>query len=257
MDPFAPIAGLSIDRYADLSADVAAARGDALKIGEALGKAGVSAADWEMANAGWSARLADPVLGLPLAGQFEARYHAALDRLLGPPPDVPPEDFAAMLGEALMGGLPSMGQRRGVNPLAWSRISYRHRSALASDPARLTACLALAGQIAERRLAGAIPAGAAAAAQSPPAGRGFEQDATHAAKAVGKAVVSGLDAFGSALDQMGKSLMGPSVGARVVVHWSDGNKYPGTVAQVGKAQYLVTMADGAQHWIPEAFVKPA
>lgn len=258
MDPLAPIAGLSIDRYADLSADVAVARGDALRIGEALGRAGVSAADWEMAHAGWSARLADAVLGLPLAAQFEARYHAALDRLLGPPPDVPPEDFAAMLGEALMGGLPAMGQRRGVSPLAWSRISYRHRSALAAEPARLTAILALAGQIAERRLAGAIPAGAPAAAGAPgaPTDRVFEQDATVAAKAVGKAVVSGLGALGSALDGVGKSLIGSKVGDRVIVHWSDGNKYPGTVAQVGKGQYFVTMADGAQHWIPEAFVKP-
>jgi hypothetical protein len=253
MDPFTPIAGLSIDRYADLSADVAAARGDALKIGEALGKAGVAAADWTLASSGWSARLADPVLGLPLAGQFEARYHAALDKLLGPPPDVPPEDFAAMLGEALMSGLPAMGQQRRVDPIAWSRISYRHRSALASDPARLTACLALAGQIAERRLAGAVPAGT-----SPPTrtDNPFEQDAAVAAKAVGKAVVSGLGAFGSALDQVGKSIMGSKVGEKVIVHWSDGNKYPGVVAQVGKGQYHVTMSDGAQHWIPEAFVKP-
>lgn len=253
MDPFAPIAGLSLARYADLSADVAVARGDALKIGEALGKAGVTAADWERAHAGWSARLADPVIGLPIAVQFEARYHDALDKLLGPPPDVPPEDFAAMLGEALMAGLPAMGKRRGVDPLAWSRISYRHRSTLASEPERLTACLALAGQIAERRLAGAVPAGAPPTRTDHP----FEKDATVAAKAVGKAVVSGLDAVGSVLDQVGKSIMGSKVGDRVLVHWSDGNKYPGVVAQVGKGQYQVAMADGTQHWIPEAFVKPA
>jgi hypothetical protein len=254
MDPSAPIAGLSIDRYAEVSAAVTAARGDALKIGEALGKAGVPAADWAQAHAGWSARLADPVLGLPLAGQFEARYHAALDKLLGAPPDVPPEDFAAMLGEALMSGLAAMGQRRGIDPVAWSRISYRHRSALASDPARLTACLALAGQIAERRLAGAVPAGGAPPTRTD---HPFEQDATVAAKAVGKAVVSGLGAFGNALDQVGKSIMGSKVGDRVLVHWSDGNKYPGVVAQVGKGQYQVTMSDGTPHWIPEAFVKPA
>lgn len=255
MDPLSPIAGVSLDRYADLSAEVAAARGDSLKVGEALGRAGVSAADWDVAHAGWSARMADPVYGLPLAEPFETRYHAALDKLLGPPPDVPPEDFAAMFGEALMGGLPAMGQRRGVSPLAWSRIWHRHRTALVSEPARLAIVLALAMQIAERRLAGAVPVGASA----PPGAakeRAFEQDASVAAKAVGKAVVSGIGAFGSALDAMGKSLMGPTVGARVIVHWSDGNKYPGTVAQVGKGQYLVTMGDGAQHWIPEGFVKP-
>lgn len=245
MDPFAPIVGLSLEKMAEVSAHVAAARGDAGKIADALAKAGVPADDWEQANAGWSARLADPVFGLPLAVPFETRYHAVLDQLLGPPPDVPPEDFAAMLGEALMGGLPAMGQKRGVDPVAWSRISYRHRSALASEPARLTACLALAGQIAERRLSGTASG----------AGRAFEQDASVAAKAVGRAVVSGLDAFGSALDAVGKSILGHKVGDRVTVQWSDGKKYPGTVAQVGKGQYQVTMADGALHWIPEAYVK--
>lgn len=258
MDPFEPIAGVSIDRYGELSAEVAVARGNAIKIGEALGRAGVAAEDWERAHAGWSARLADPALGISIAGKFESAYHAALDRLLGPGPDVPAEDFAIMLAEALVGGLPVMGQRRGIDPLAWSRISYRSRAALAADPARLAACLALAGQIAERRLAGAVPtAGPTAAA--PPGGskdRAFEKDATVAAKAVGKAVVSGFDAVGSALDVVGKSLMGLGPGDRAIVHWSDGNKYPGTVAQVGKNQYLVTMQDGSQHWIPEPFVKP-
>jgi hypothetical protein len=260
MDPFAPVSGLSIERYAELSAEVSAARGDPLKIAEAIGRAGVSAADWERAQAAWPARLADPAIGLALAGPFESHHHAVLDRLLGPAPDVPLEDFAAMLGEALAAGRPAMAQRRGMDALAWSRTSYRSRAALAADPGRLLACLALAEQVAQRRLAEAIPVGPAApapaAADAPnDRSRVFDQDASVAARAVGKAVVSGFDAFGSALDSMGKSLLGPSVGTRVLAHWSDGNKYPGTVAQIGKGQILVTMADGSQHWIPEAFVK--
>lgn len=246
MDPFAPVSGMTVEKYADLSAEVASHRGDALKVGEALGKAGISAADWAQVHAGWSARLVDPALGAAVAGAFEARYHAALDRHLGAPPDVPPEDFATMLGEALMGGLPSMGQSRKIDPLTWSRISYRARTAAAGEPGRLKALLAVAEQIAERRLSGAVPL--------PPV-KTFEQDATVAAKAVGKAVMSGLGAFGSALDSMGKQLLSHPVGAAVVVTWSDGKKYPGTVAQIGKGQYYVTMGDGSQHWIPEGFVK--
>lgn len=246
MDPFAPVSGMTVEKYADLSAEVASHRGDALKVGEALGKAGISAADWAQVHAGWSARLVDPALGAAVAGAFEARYHAALDRHLGAPPDVPPEDFATMLGEALMGGLPAMGQSRKIDPLTWSRISYRARTAAAGEPGRLTALLAVAEQIAERRLSGAVPL--------PPV-KTFEQDATVAAKAVGKAVMSGLGAFGSALDSMGKQLLSHPVGAAVVVTWSDGKKYPGTVAQIGKGQYYVTMGDGSQHWIPEGFVK--
>jgi hypothetical protein len=190
----------------------------------------------------------DPVLGAAVAEAFEKRYHAALDKALGAPPDVPPEDFAAMLGEALMSGLPAMGQSRRVDPLTWSRISYRARSAAAAEPGKLTALLAVAEQIAERRLSGAVP--------QPPT-KAFEQDATVAAKAVGKAVLSGLGAFGSAIDSVGKQLLSHAVGSAVVVTWSDGKHYPGTVAQIGKGQYQVTMGDGSQHWIPEAFVKSA
>ncbi|MFO0589752.1 MAG: hypothetical protein U0441_19590 [Polyangiaceae bacterium] len=248
MDPLTPVSGVSLEKFADVSADVAVTRGDPIKIGEALGKASVSSDDWALAHAGWSERLADPAIGAAIAGPFEVRYHAALDKLLGPPPDVPPEDFAAMLGEALMQGLPAMGQSRRVDPLTWSRISFRARAAAAAEPGRLVALLALAQQIAERRLSGAVP--------EPPA-KAFEQDATVAAKAVGKAVLSGLGAFGSAVDSLGKQLLSHSVGAPVLVTWSDGKKYPGTVAQVGKGQYQVTMADGSQHWIPEAFVKSA
>lgn len=249
MDPLAPISGLSLEKYADLSAEITVARGDALKVGEALGRAGVPAADWERAHAGWSARLADPAIGTAVAAPFEDRYHAALDKLLGPTPDVPASDFAAMLGEALMYGLPGMGQRRGIDPVAWSRISHRWRSELSADPKRLGACLALAGQIAERRLSGSVPV-----PSNDPA-RAFDRDATVAAKAVGKAVVSGLGAFGSALDSVGKSILGPSVGSRVTVQWSDGKHYPATVAQTGKGQVLCTMKDGSQHWIPDEFVK--
>lgn len=247
MDPLSPVSGVSLERYAEISADVAAARGDAAKVAEALKRGGLSQADWDLSHAGWSARLADPVMGAQIAGAFEAKYHAALDKLLGPAPDVPPEDFAMMLGEALMGGLPSMGQSRRIDPLTWSRISFRGRTAAAAEPGRLAALMAVSGQIAERRLSGA--------AKAPPPAKAFEQDASVAAKAVGKAVLSGLDAFGSALDSVGKSLLTHSVGAAVVVTWSDGKKYPGTVAQIGKGQYYVTMADGSQHWIPEAFVK--
>lgn len=261
MDPLAAVSGFSLERYAELAAEVSAARAEPVKVAEALGRAGVSAVDWELIHAAWSARLADPALGLSLTGPFESHYHAALDKLLGPGVEVSSETFATMLGEALAFGLPAMAQRRGLDPLAWARTSYRSRAALAADPARLDACLALAEQIAQRRLAETIPVAAAPAPAPAAAGatndrvRGFDKDATVAAKAVGKAVLSGFDAFGSALDSVGKSLLGPGVGDRVLVQWSDGKQYGGTVAQVGKGQILVTMVDGTQNWIPEAFVK--
>jgi hypothetical protein len=255
MDPFTPVAGVSLERYAALSAEVAVARGDGPRIATILGNDGISAADWEQAQAGWAARLSNPAMGLSIAVRFEALHHEALDRLLGPAPDVPPDDFAAMWSEALAVGLLAMWQARRLDPISWSRISHRARTALAAEPARLAASLAMAQLAAERRIAG--PAAPAAAAQpgAKPTGQTFDQDASVAAKAVGKAALSGFAAFGAAVEGLGRQVLGPNVGAAVLVQWSDGKKYPGTVAKVGKDQLLVTMADGSQHWVPDGFVK--
>lgn len=85
----------------------------------------------------------------------------------------------------------------------------------------------------------------------------IEKQAEQALHSVGGAMSSGFKELGSALDSFGKSLTKPKVGSRVLVAWSDGNRYPGTVAAVGQGQYLVTMGNGQQHWIPEAYVKTA
>jgi hypothetical protein len=82
----------------------------------------------------------------------------------------------------------------------------------------------------------------------------FDQQATNAANEVGKAAVLGFNALGSAFSSFGSAVSGFSVGARVMVTWSDGNRYPGTIAAVGQNQYLIHMSDGKQHWIPANFV---
>ena len=38
-------------------------------------------------------------------------------------------------------------------------------------------------------------------------------------------------------------------GKMVLVQWSDGNRYAGTVLQVAGAQVLVTFPNGQQHWV--------
>jgi len=49
---------------------------------------------------------------------------------------------------------------------------------------------------------------------------------------------------------------GYAPGARVVVTWSNGQRYPGTVQQVSGAQCLVVFPDGQQHWIEMQYVAP-
>lgn len=62
------------------------------------------------------------------------------------------------------------------------------------------------------------------------------------------------DALGNLFGGVAKAIAPPSVGANVMVQWSDGKRYPGVVAQVAPGQYLVKMGDGQQHWIPSAYV---
>jgi len=43
-------------------------------------------------------------------------------------------------------------------------------------------------------------------------------------------------------------------GTMVLVHWSDGNRYPGTVLQASGAQLLVAFPNGQQHWVDVRYV---
>ena len=43
-------------------------------------------------------------------------------------------------------------------------------------------------------------------------------------------------------------------GALVLVHWSDGNRYPGTVLQSAGTQLLVSFPNGQQHWVDVKYV---
>jgi len=104
----------------------------------------------------------------------------------------------------------------------------------------------------------AVPAVVPAPAHVQPAhvqpAKSLEQEASEAAHAVGGVLKNGFNKLGGALDAFGKSLNKPTSGSHVFVTWSDGNKYPGMVTEVGQGQYLVTMSDGRQVWIPEAYI---
>lgn len=52
---------------------------------------------------------------------------------------------------------------------------------------------------------------------------------------------------------------GLAPGAQVLVQWSDGQRYPGTVRDVNPQQQQVHVAfpNGASHWVPLQYVSPA
>ncbi len=43
-------------------------------------------------------------------------------------------------------------------------------------------------------------------------------------------------------------------GTMVLVHWSNGNRYPGTVLQASGGQLLVAFPNGQQHWVDVRYV---
>jgi hypothetical protein len=40
------------------------------------------------------------------------------------------------------------------------------------------------------------------------------------------------------------------------VHWSDGNRYPGTIVQVAPQHVCVAFPNGARHWVDVRYVQP-
>jgi hypothetical protein len=59
---FEPIAGVSLELYAEISRESAAHPGDLGKAGEVAASRGVSAENWQQAMNGWNARMQNPVV---------------------------------------------------------------------------------------------------------------------------------------------------------------------------------------------------
>ncbi len=307
MDSFAPIAGISLEQYAELCAVFTRHEGAAEPPLELLQERGISLDAWSAARTGWTNRLEDPIAAATLGMKFVPAYHAALDRVHGPAPALPLDVYAALSAEVQHHGLSAALGRLGLARHRFSQIAFAWDVAFsrdsqqyityvcllhaemarlsrgeaprpipplheptptnpevsnahqAADPVAVTPAVAHTPVPAPVPMVNPAPGAASPAPQAPgqvtPAqAKSFEQEASEAANAVGSALKSGLSKLGGALDAFGKSLNKPSVGMRVLVAWSDGHKYPGVIAEIGQGQYFVTMTDGRQLWVPEAYV---
>lgn len=199
MDPYAPINGVSIDRYAQLSAEVSDTQ-DPEKQAEIAAHNGVNRPDWEAAKAGWTARIQDPSLLGAVATRFMPLYQAALARK-NPTPQQAYNPYA---------------------PQPQVHPPYAHHPY----------------------------------AQQPYARQQQQQAYNHrGAQDFGAQVGSAFASLGSALGSLvDQAVVGYSIGARVMVTWSDGNRYPGNVVRVHGNQVEVAFPDGRHVWVPMAFV---
>lgn len=135
MDPYSPINGISIERYADLAADVSEIS-DPREQADTVGKKGVSASDWEAAKAGWTARMQDPTLNGAVGARFMPLYQAALARknatshaVSGAMPGaMPPPGYAPQGYPPPQMGYPQQGQYPGYQAPRPAQPNYNQQA---------------------------------------------------------------------------------------------------------------------------------
>jgi hypothetical protein len=132
MDPFAPINGISLERYADLASDVSEIS-DPGKQADAVALKGVSRIDWEAAKAGWTARMQDMSLMGQVASRFMPLYQAALARK-SPAPQVSYEDYVAMCGCPPVMGIEAMLAHYKLTMAQWTQIAGHWNSVIPTSP---------------------------------------------------------------------------------------------------------------------------
>ena len=270
MDPnFAPIHGISLERYAELGAAIADVHDDAAKVRAAVEAEGVSASDFEAAKAGWTARMQDMALMGRVATAYMPLYQAALAKRKGGRAQASYESFVAVSAAIKVFGYEVALQACRVKGSDWTEISGHwtrtmgermmqfagHASAIAEEEARLRAGGA-PREIAMERVsepAGGLGSTLPSQGQMPtahPFAAAAQNPAYAQAMAAQAQVMQNPIGFGfaqAAAFLSGGVVPGASV---VVVHPGDGQRYPGRVLSTAPQQTLVQFSNGAQQWLP-------
>jgi len=337
MDPFAPINGISLERYAELGALISDCTQDHDKVLAIVEAQGVRQGDWDAAVAGWTARMQDMSLMGRVAMAYMPLYQAALARK-GPVAQASFDDFVALSAVLKVRGLEGMCQAYGITQTQWSQIGSYWTGTMGREPQRYMNYHPLVEQEVQRLRAGGQPRPAASlgaaqqsaaaqpaaapAAPSPAAQAQAAQNQAAAAEAQARVQAALAAAQGQAAAAYGRAgqnpfaapfaaaaaqnvaaahgqmaqqiasapgqqaqaaqmaavyaaqqaygaapppapaappaaAAGPPPGSQVLVQWSDGNRYPGTVMQTAPGQVLVAFPDGRQMWVAQAYVASA
>lgn len=154
------------------------------------------------------------------------------------PPQITFDEYVGMCGAAKAWGVERMCGYYRLDPRAWQALQGMWAATTASNGHFAP----MVNQEAARLQMGGQPRVVASLSYQQ-----FEQGAAQVGNALG-------NIFGGAFDGIAKAVAPPGPGSQVMVLWSDGQKYPATVAQVAQGQYLVTMQNGQQHWVGAQFV---
>ena len=292
MDPFAPVSGVSLERYAELAADVSEIS-DPRQQAEIASRKGVSPVDWEAAKAGWTARMQDTSLMGAVASRFMPLYQAALARRT-PTPQVSYEDYVALCASSTVRGIEAMLAYYRLSLADWTQVAGHWNATIVRSPQYAQHGMLVQHEAARLRVGGAprsVALGVAALppplqpessprmvsgampGHVPPPGYGAQPAPPAYAAApyvrpsqpyyaqqaaqLGNDVGNAFSALGSALGSLVSSAVGGiAVGAHVMVQWSDGHHYPGTVVMMQSGQVQVSFPDGRRVWVFQQYVTP-
>lgn len=140
---FEPIAGVSLEKYAELCAKMANTPNDDEAFADVAEQNGVSRDNWKSARTGWNARMEDPSNAGKVAIAYMPLYQDALAKYGGEVASATFEEYiemSAMINSDLKGpnarpkDLDAMYARFNINPQKWSQISTHWVGKLTTDP---------------------------------------------------------------------------------------------------------------------------
>jgi len=143
MNSLEPIAGISLERYAELCAKMAQCGGDLEVCARIAAENGVDRPTWEAAMNGWNGRMYDPTHAATVALAYMPLYQAALSKYGGPRATATMDEYLemlAMINTDLKGEIKRpvpfepMYERFGIDAPKWSQISTDWVEKLGKDP---------------------------------------------------------------------------------------------------------------------------
>lgn len=144
MSAMDPIAGISLEYYAELCVKMKDCGGDLEVCARIAEENGVDRASWEAAMNGWNSRMADPATAGQVAIAYMPIYQAALAKFGGPVATATLDEYiemSAMINTDTQGprkrptDFDAMYARFGIDVHKWSQISTYWVDKLTKDPA--------------------------------------------------------------------------------------------------------------------------
>lgn len=130
-EALAPIAGVTLEQYAELCARMARTGDDEETFVRIAAEHGVARENWMAARAGWTARMEDPATARHVVLPYMPLYQAALAQYGGPAATASYDDYVemtAMINTNTVqprrpNDLDAMYARFGIDAIDWSQIS--------------------------------------------------------------------------------------------------------------------------------------